>query len=239
MKMFQITMALLVCLALAAVAQYKEIEVKDGGTISGVVKKKGEIPKDPMLKVTADQEFCGEEIAAEHYVISAAGEIKYAAAFIEGIKEGAKLDKATPAFIDNVACRNEPRVIIAPKGGTMTYKNSDPINHTAHYYLMKGDKKQSLINQALPKKDMVAKHKKPLRKEGLVFIGCDPHDWEEGWIWVLPHPYGAVTDAKGTFKIENVPAGKHKLKVWHEKLGEKTVDVEVKAGAEAKVTVEF
>jgi hypothetical protein len=128
----------------------------------------------------------------------------------------------------------------------MVYKNSDPINHTAHYYLMAdpaktGEKaqKKDLINQALPKKGMVAKHKKPLRKAGLVYVGCDPHAFESGWVWVLEHPYGAVTDDKGAFKIENVPAGKHKLKVWHEKLGIKTLDVEVKAGADTKVTVEF
>jgi hypothetical protein len=248
MKWIQIAVISLLCLAVSAMAQtaYKEVEVKDGGSISGVVKVKGKIPKDPVLKTNADQEFCGETIAAEHYVISAAGEVKYAVAMIDGIKEGAKLDKATAAFMDNAKCRNEPRVIVAPKGGTIKYKNSDPINHTAHYYLLndplkvgKDAPKKDLINKALPNKDMIASDTKPLRKEGVVFVGCDPHDFEEGYVWVLSHPYGAVTDAKGAFKIENVPAGPHKLKIWHERLGMKTVDVTVKAGEDAKVTVEL
>lgn len=246
MKLLQLALIGLLSLAVAATAQYKAVEVKDGGTISGVVKIKGKIPKDPVNKVNADQEFCGETLPAEYYVISAAGEIKNAVAMIDGIKQGAAVDKSKAVFIDNVACRNEPRVVIGPKGGSIKYKNSDPINHTAHFYLLKDPTKtgkdapkKDLINKALPNKGMVATDKKSLRKPGLVFIGCDPHDFEEAYMWVLPHPYGAVTDAKGTFKLENVPAGAHKLKIWHERLGVQTVDVTVKAGEEAKVTVEF
>jgi len=239
MTKLHVIMITVVSLALATFAQYKGGEVKNGGSISGVVKVKGKIPADPMLKVDKDQEFCGETMAAEYYVISAAGEVKNAVAMIEGIKAGAPLT-AKEAFMDNVKCRNEPRVIIAPKGGMMKYRNSDPINHTAHYFLIgKGGKKKDIINQAMPRKGMEVKHKKILRKAGLISILCDPHTFEQGWIWSLEHPYGAVTNDKGTFKLENVPAGKHKVKIWHEKLGEKMIDVEVKAGQDTKITVEL
>jgi hypothetical protein len=239
MKLLKLAAIGLVCLALPVVAQYKGGAVSNGGSISGVVKIKGKAPKDPMLTVNADQKFCGDKIAAEHYVISAKGEIQNAVVMIDGIKKGAKLDKKKKTFMDNVKCRNEPRVLVAPKGGTIEYKNSDPIAHTAHFYLMKKGKKKDLINKPMPKKDMVIKEKKPLRKAGLVSLLCDPHTFEQGWVMVLDNPYGAVSDAKGAFKLENVPAGKHKIKVWHEMLGEKMIDVTVKAGADTKVTVEL
>jgi hypothetical protein len=59
-----------------------------------------------------------------------------------------------------------------------------------------------------------------------------------GYVSVTNHPFFAVTGDSGSFTIKNVPAGSYKLEFWHEKLGTKTVDVEVKAGgtAEAKTT---
>jgi hypothetical protein len=48
-----------------------------------------------------------------------------------------------------------------------------------------------------------------------------------------------VTDGSGAAKIENVPAGKHSVEVWHETLGKQTKEVEVKAGQVAKVSIEM
>lgn len=33
------------------------------------------------------------------------------------------------------------------------------------------------------------------------------------------HPYVAVTDADGKFRIDNLPAGDHTFRVWHERCG--------------------
>jgi hypothetical protein len=49
----------------------------------------------------------------------------------------------------------------------------------------------------------------------------------------------AVTDKDGVAKIENVPAGKQKIEVWHETLGKQEKDVDVKAGAVTKVSFEM
>jgi hypothetical protein len=61
----------------------------------------------------------------------------------------------------------------------------------------------------------------------------------QAWVWVVDNPYAAVTSAGGSFALEDVPAGSYKLKVWHETLGEKTVDVTVEAGKTASVDVAF
>ncbi|MBM2837255.1 MAG: hypothetical protein HW409_1444, partial [candidate division NC10 bacterium] len=44
------------------------------------------------------------------------------------------------------------------------------------------------------------------------------------------HPYAVVTGSDGNFELSDVPACSYKLTVWHEALGEKTVDVTVGAG---------
>jgi hypothetical protein len=55
----------------------------------------------------------------------------------------------------------------------------------------------------------------------------------------MPHPFFGVTEGSGVAKIENVPAGKHTVEVWHETLGKQMKEVEVKAGQVAKVSIEM
>jgi hypothetical protein len=49
----------------------------------------------------------------------------------------------------------------------------------------------------------------------------------------------AVTSDGGVFKISDVPAGSHKLEIWHETLGKITKDITVKPGEDTKVTIEL
>ena len=39
------------------------------------------------------------------------------------------------------------------------------------------------------------------------------------WIYVVDTPYYTVTDAKGTFKITEIPSGDYHMRVWHEDAG--------------------
>ena len=59
------------------------------------------------------------------------------------------------------------------------------------------------------------------------------------WIIVADSPYIAVTDASGSFKIDNVPAGDYTVEIWQEKLGSQTAKVSVKGGSDAKVSASF
>lgn len=34
------------------------------------------------------------------------------------------------------------------------------------------------------------------------------------WLWALPHPYYAVTDARGRFRLDQVPPGNYTLVIW-------------------------
>ena len=75
-------------------------------------------------------------------------------------------------------------------------------------------------------------------EEGMLQVKCDVHRWMTEYIGVVDHAYFAVSDANGSFTIENVPAGRHTLVAWHEKLGtlEQTVGVEPGATADVEIT---
>jgi len=61
---------------------------------------------------------------------------------------------------------------------------------------------------------------KDLPPEGQPYqVSCSIHPWMSANLWVLDHPYFAVTDKDGKFKIENAPVGKVRLVVWHAAAG--------------------
>jgi hypothetical protein len=139
---------------------------------------------------------------------------------------------AKKASIDQKGCKFVPHVV-AMTPGELEIKNSDDILHNIHTY----STANASINKAQPKfkKTMTEKFEKP----EMIKVTCDVHSWMLGWVAVMPHPFFGVTDANGVTKIENVPAGKQTVEVWHETLGKQTKEVEVKAGQTAKVAFEM
>src|SRR4029077_18348486 len=58
-------------------------------------------------------------------------------------------------------------------------------------------------------------YKKP--EAGPIEVKCDLHQWMKAYHFPIDHPYVAVTDKDGKFRIEGLPAGKHSFNVWHER----------------------
>ena len=105
----------------------------------------------------------------------------------------------------------------------MDIVNGDPILHNVHAYCGM----QSTFNIAQPIKGQCTTIKRTqLSKPGPVTLTCDAgHPWMSGFVFVAPHPYYAITDKNGNFRLENVPPGKYTLRMWHE--GVAVVDKEI------------
>ena len=73
----------------------------------------------------------------------------------------------------------------------------------------------------------------------MIKVKCDVHGWMTGWILVTDSRFTAVTDEGGSFTLQDVPAGSHKLSVWHETLGEQTREITVSDGGSTEVSFEF
>ncbi len=214
--------------AAAALVIARSAVAQGGGTIEAEVKYNG-APVIEQLKVNKDTEKCGQEAKIEKVAVGANKGLANAVVSVPDAKGAPTAKKIT---VDQKGCAFHPHVS-AMTPGEVDFKNSDDILHNLHTYSTANPS----INKAQPKfkKDMVEKFEKP----EVIKITCDVHSWMLGWIAVMPNPYFGVTDTTGTTKIENVPPGKYKVKVWHETLGQQEKDVEVKAGQTSKVAVEM
>jgi plastocyanin len=214
---------------------YEEIEVSNGGTITGTVKFAGDAPATKMLNINKDQEACGHEKKPSDVLIICkdTNAIKNVVVSIENIEKGKKFNHpSSNPTIDQKGCVFIPHVIAVPTNSTIDILNSDDVMHNVHAYAMKN----SPFNEGVTGG---GKLPKTFEFKEVVPLKCDVHKWMTAFIVVKDNPYYAVTDESGNFKIDNVPPGTYKLQAWQEKLGKKVSDVTVEAGKEVKADFEL
>lgn len=195
------------------------------GTVTGQVRFEGEAPKPTALEATTDSAICSQqELVDESLIVHATTKgVRSVVVWIEGSKGGAKASAAPT--IDNYRCRYAPHVVIGRVGEKITIRNRDRFLHTTQATNAKGN---SLFNVALPIRNQAVK--KSFKARGFYPLRCDVHPWMRGWAAILDDELAAVTDDTGKFTIAGLPAGSHKLRLWHETLGEKTVEITVGDG---------
>ena len=62
------------------------------------------------------------------------------------------------------------------------------------------------------------------KREGVVRVFCNIHPTMSAVIVVLKSPYFAVSTKTGDFTIANVPPGNYRLRVFHERATQQTLD---------------
>jgi plastocyanin len=73
-----------------------------------------------------------------------------------------------------------------------------------------------------------------------VAIGCPVHVSMAAWIYVFAHPYHAVTDDQGRFRLPPVPPGRYTLQVRHADGGMRSqLHVDARAGETVRFRIEF
>lgn len=130
--------------------------------------------------------------------------------------------------LDEVGFCFVPHVLFLRTDQSLRVKSADPAAHQPHSLPLRNIP----FSVALPARDRVGKAFTCKIPENLPFrIKCDFCPWMDAYCLVLDHPYAAVTDADGTFKIEKLPVGLHKFKVWHESAGyiDRALAVEIKS----------
>jgi hypothetical protein len=209
---------MMVLTATAAQAAYEAVEVKDGGTLTGVVRFAGTPPKLAPLAVNKNREVCGEQKPSEALVVGAEGGVRGSVVLIEGVAKGKK--PTGEVVLDNHRCLFVSHVTALAAGDKARVKNSDTILHNTHGFMGK----PTVFNLALPNKDQMIDITRRLTKPGVIRVVCDAHPHMFAWMIVHDSPYVAITDERGAFKIDGIPPGTYKVTMWHEGFRAKGVD---------------
>ncbi|HUJ27608.1 MAG TPA: carboxypeptidase regulatory-like domain-containing protein [Myxococcales bacterium] len=198
----------------------------DTGALAGKVTLTGLPPRLANLPVTRDQKTCGTAKPDESLEVKDGG-VKNAVVWLTDVPEERDAPRPPKEKLDQQQCQFVPHIEVAPAGTTLDVVNSDKALHNVR--AQQGETR--LFNYAMP----IPGHVVPtqLKKEGIFKVSCDVHPWMRAWLLVLDTRKYAVTAEDGTYKIEDVPPGKHHVKIWHERLGEREADVDIAAGQTA------
>jgi hypothetical protein len=217
--------ALLVAFALAQAAG-----AEGWGTIQGKVVFDGPVPKREKLDIVhQDKAKCEAKgpLFSDVLIVNPKNKgIKNAVVFlIDASGDPTKplpvnpKDKAPTKDeeIDQPCCQFIPRVLAIREGQGLVFKNSAAMSHNVHVL---GGRWGPEFNVLLPPdgaKRVDAKEL-PARPRHIV-VKCDIHGWMGAAVWVFDHPYYAVTDEDGKFRIKDAPAGNWRIVVWQESKG--------------------
>ncbi|MDA8960598.1 PQQ-binding-like beta-propeller repeat protein [Akkermansiaceae bacterium] len=130
-----------------------------------------------------------------------------------------------PAILDQQGSIFTPRVQGVRVGQELLMKNGDPFIHNVRSLSRKNRQFNIAQPQGSPDREKTFD-----QAEGPITLKCDFHRWMEAHLWVMDHPFYAVTNAEGEFEILDLPPGDYEISAWHEKLGEQSQEITVRKG---------
>ena len=212
---------------------------KDHGTLEGFVRLAGNaLPQPTRIENTTDPKVCGRVQTLEDFLVSPQthGIQNVIVALKDVPAPNSPANHESRLILDNRKCKFVPHVSVLTVGGTIETKNSDPTRHNVHFYGILN------ANIALPLKYLPLKGVKATRKvnkPGMVLVKCDIHGWMQAFIRVDSHPFHAVTDTNGHFRIPDIPAGTYHVEIWHERLGPLQKIIHITSTKTERIEVEY
>ncbi len=122
--------------------------------------------------------------------------------------------------------RNEtfvPHVLAITTGTTVDFPNSDRIYHNV--FSLSKPNRFDLGRYAIGKSRSVR-----FDRPGIIRVFCDIHSHMNAFILVFSHPYFAMTDGTGAYRIDNIPPGTYNVIAWNEGVASEPKPVAVTEG---------
>lgn len=203
-------------------------KVDRGPAVSGVVRFSGPRPKrQPIPMNPESRKLYGSAPLEEKVLVSEKGGVANVFVYVKkGVPKRSYPLPAKSAVIDQRKSMFRPRVQGVRVGQELLMKNGDSFIHNVRSL----SSKNRPFNIAQPPNT-------PDRKrvfeeaEGPITIKCDFHPWMTAHFFVMEHPFFAVTDQNGRFRIAGLPDGEYSVAAWHEVYGEQEARITVRSGS--------
>lgn len=210
-----------------------------GAVITGRALFVGKLPAAAPQPRGSDPFCAALTLPDDSLVVDASGGLRSVLVRVVEAAGGPYAPPAEPVLVTQAQCRYKPRVVGAVRGQSVLISNSDGTLHNVHA-LVSGTTvlNQIQINAEAPRIDLrplsaAAAANNPLQ------LRCDVHPWMAAYLWVLEHPFFAVTADDGSFAIKNLPTGQYTLEAWHERLGTRRTRLTVSAAEKSPEKIEF
>jgi hypothetical protein len=223
---------------------YDVIAVQHGGTVEGTIRLNGAMPEPKGFNLITfpDPAYCGRISNGRgwrllrDFLVNQQGGLKDAIVLLEGVEAGKPFELSVP-LIEARDCQFAPFMTIIRNGHAVEVINMDPVMHDIQGYetsIEAGARvlfnSPLVMNHQHHRGDIHAMHNHapgkslvgPLylnRGRRTFYMQCGFHAYMESWAMAVNNPYYALTDANGSYKIDNIPPGTYQLVVWHPQTG--------------------
>ena len=154
---------------------------------------------------------------------------KYLEETVVYLKEAPNGHTAKTVSMDQKGMKFLPHVVAITVGDSVEFLNHDNVDHNVF----------SPDNEGYNLGMIKAEQKSPRKfeKPGVYSQLCSVHPEMLAYIFVGKNSHSAVVDAKGNFKLDNVPPGTYQLAVWNSHLKAADQPVTVAEGKPTEVTI--
>ncbi len=211
------------------------------GDVTGTIRFTGKAPAPVKIDTSMDP-ACGlgggPDAMSEQYVVK---DGKLANVYLY-VKSGpaeamnAQHDVKASVVLDQKGCVYTPHVIAVAAGGFVEFRNEDPTMHNIHTMPTSVGNETVDVSQGPRGVPQTKQFKAP---ETMIPVRCNNHPWMNAFVNVSATPFFAVSDGAGHFEIHGLPAGEYVFGAVHEKMGEQTMQVTVKAGGSTHADFAF
>jgi hypothetical protein len=234
-----------------------------GGTIVGKVTYAGKSEeKEFLFSKFPNPKFCpkipkkelsqGDKRLLKTIEVGKDGGLKAAVVSVRDIEDKGFMDGYKGTEVVAEFCEFQPYtgVVVKQKNFHVENHDADPddpksvkgVLHNPHSFEVMGATSTTVFNIGLAEKGSKLDKPAVLRKDkqGSMFrLQCDQHEFMQSFFLPVSNPHYAVVKEDGSFEIQNVPAGKHKILAWHPFAGKIEAEVDVPEGGkvEAKLQV--
>ncbi|MBX3303440.1 MAG: carboxypeptidase regulatory-like domain-containing protein [Nitrospira sp.] len=237
-----------------------------GGTISGKVTYSGKPEqKEFLFSKFPNPNFCvkipnkavvdGDKRFLKQIEVGKDGGLKGAIVAVSDIEDTAFMDGYAGTEVVAEFCDFQPfsGVVVNKRPFKVENKDADPddpksvagVLHNPHSFTVKGATSATGFNIGLAKKGDTLEKPVVFRggaeKTGYFRLQCDQHEFMQSFFLPVTNAHYAVAKDDGSFEIKDVPAGKHKVVVWHPFVGKGSraeFDVDVTDGGTANLKAE-
>lgn len=126
-------------------------------------------------------------------------------------------DLITPRPADTTAVMDQrgklfvPHVLVVRPGTRVEFPNSDHVRH--HVYSFSPPKPFELKLYARSEVPSVT-----FDQPGVVSLGCNIHDWMQGYIYITEEPRFALSAEDGNADFTGLAEGAYRMRIWHPRL---------------------